>query len=257
MHSNLFNITKESLAIETTCVAYNKSSGQNSSLTTSFFFCSLLTQSFTQSFGKREENVCFLRQFYQTSGPKKVMNTEHTCNGNGAGWLACDHEGFLAWKSWEALVLDTTLTSTYTHLSLAIKQTSKEMEAKTHQKSSMSAKGHRCKIREKWPKLPVRANMLHTHDSSSSRQPTWLHSRNCGYICCCKHPAKQLWKQVHSVSGIKVKVLHNQSPVHTLATLSLYTLSTPSYRLLLLFVPFKNLLQNCQHKGNIQHLQRR
>jgi hypothetical protein len=99
MHSNLFYITDESLAIETTCVAYNKSSGQNSSLTTSFFFCSLLTQSFTQSFGKREENVCFLRQFYQTSGPKKVMNTEHTCNGNGAGWLACDHEGFLAWKS--------------------------------------------------------------------------------------------------------------------------------------------------------------
>jgi hypothetical protein len=56
-------ITEESLAIETTCVAYNKSSGQNSSLTTSFFFCSLLTQSFAQSFGKREENVCFLRQF--------------------------------------------------------------------------------------------------------------------------------------------------------------------------------------------------
>jgi hypothetical protein len=93
--------------------------------------------------------------------------------------------------------------------------------------------------------------MLHTHDSSSSRQPTWLHSRNCGYISCCKHPAKQLWKQVHSVSGIKVKVLHNQSPVHTLATLSLYTLPTLSYRLLLLLVPFKNLLQNCQHKGNL------
>jgi hypothetical protein len=63
------------------------------------FLLLFLTQSFIQSFGKREENICFLKQFYQTSGPKKVMNPEHTCNGNGAGWLAYDHEGFLAWKS--------------------------------------------------------------------------------------------------------------------------------------------------------------
>jgi hypothetical protein len=85
----------------------------------------------------------------------------------------------------------------------------------------------------------------------ASFKKLWLH------ILLQAYPAKQLWKQFHSVSGINIKVLHNQSPVHTLATLSLYTLSTLSYRLLLLFVPFKNLLQNCQCKGKPQHLQRR
>jgi hypothetical protein len=41
----------------------------------------------------------------------------------------------------------------------------------------MSAKGHRCTNQEKGPKLPVRANMLHTHDSSSSSS-----SRQHGFI---------------------------------------------------------------------------
>jgi hypothetical protein len=43
----------------------------------------------------------------------------------------------------------------------------------------MSAKEHRCTIQEKWSKLPVRANMLHTHDSSSSSSSS---SRQHGFI---------------------------------------------------------------------------
>ncbi len=145
------------------------------------------------------------------------------------------------------------------HPSVSCNKTNLQRDgSKTHQKSI-----HECKRTQMHNSGKVNKtaspcqHVAHPWFQQQQQQAMWLHSRNCGYISCCKHPAKQLRKQFHSVSGINIKVLHNQSPVHTLATLSLYTLSTLSYRLLLLFVPFKNLLQNCQCKGKPQHLQRR